>query len=214
MRSLFPGILAVCTLTGCAFVDVDVHPPEHPHPPQAASTTGKNREVIVVAPFGDGRLDPRCGMQKNGYGSDTANVNCEIAPGRWLADAFAAELQNAGFKVLRADAAPGPDTIVVRGVVFKMFMEPVDSFFSRSVEADFGVKLEVSTASGLLADRSFYVKGEDESIASTEGVFQSAADSATRKISGRMALAFIELVDHYPQLGAPQASARVSARSR
>lgn len=207
--------LALCTLlglagTGCAFVPVDVHPPDRPTASQKAFSRGRGRDVILVGPFADVRTDDRCGTQKNGYGHETANVNCEVVPGRWIADALAMELERAGFRVLRGDAAKGPSSVVVQGTVTTMFLEPVDAVFTRSVEADFAAKLLVTSPSGLHAERAFYVKGLDESIASTEGVFQSAADDATHQIARRMAAALIELLDRYPDLGQPETTARSS----
>lgn len=204
--------LAFCTLlglagTGCAFVPVDVHPPDRPNASEKAFSRGRGRDVIVVGPFADGRSDDRCGTQKNGYGHETANVNCEVVPGRWLADALAMELERNGFRVLRGDAAKGPSSVVVQGTVTKMFLEPVDAVFTRTVEGDFAAKLVVTSPSGLHAERAFYVKGTDESIASTEGVFQTAAEDATRQIARRMALALVELLDRYPALGQPETTA-------
>lgn len=200
-------VFALCTfLTGCAFATVDVHPPGPPKPLPQASSVGRGREVILKSPFADVRGDDRCGTQKNGYGHETADVECEVVPGRWLADALAMELERAGFRVLRGDAKPGPSSVVVQGTVHKLFLEPVDAIFTRSVEGDFAARLLVTSPSGLEAARAFYVKGSDESIASTEGVFQAAAEDATRQIARNMALAIIELMDRYPQLGLPDAT--------
>ncbi len=193
--------------TGCALTNVDVHPPDKDGWGRAFSTNaGRGREVILVAPFGDTRVHDRCGMQKNGWNMDTADVECKVSPRKWFPDALAYELGRSGYKVLRADAVPGPSTIVIRGVVEQAFFEPVDHFFSRSVEGDFAATLTVTTGSGLNAQRRFYVKGTEESIASTEGVFQTAADDATRRLAKVMVIALTELLDRYPQLGAPEAS--------
>ena len=131
---------------------VEVHAPEATSAASIVSRgPGRGREVIIVAPFDDARRDPtRCGMQKNGYQMDTADVECVDRPGRWLADAFAQQLTSAGYRVLRADAVPGPSTLVVRGEVRQLFLEPIDGFFTRTVEADFSAHLTVtrSPASG------------------------------------------------------------------
>lgn len=171
---------------------------------------GRGRDIILVGPFNDARTDDRCGTQKNGFGSQTADVNCEVIPGRWIADALAMELERMGFRVLRGDTPPTPTGVVVRGTVMKLFLEPVDAVFTRSVEGDFAATLLVTSPAGLRAERAFYVKGEDESIASTEGVFQSAAEDATQQIAHRMATAIVELLDRYPQLGQPEPAGRPS----
>lgn len=198
-------------MTGCAFVSVDVHPPATTDlPPRSGFTPGRGREVILVGPFGDARAEERCGAQKNGYGSDTADVRCEVIPGRWIADALAMELERIGFRVLRGDAQQGRSSIVVHGVVSKLYLEPVDSVFTRSVEGDIAASLLVTSPSGLRAERTFYVKGENESIASTEGVFQAAADDATHAIARKMAAALVKLLDRFPELGQPEPSVRPS----
>ncbi|MBC7052059.1 hypothetical protein G6O46_23925, partial [Salmonella enterica subsp. enterica serovar Enteritidis] len=108
--------------TGCAFANVDVHPPESSGAvrpaSQAAKSPGRKREVIVFSPFVDERPERRrCGMQKNGYNMDTANVECTEPPGTWFADELALELTRAGYQPLRSDAVPGPTTIVLHGSV-------------------------------------------------------------------------------------------------
>lgn len=196
-----------CLASGCAFVEVDVHPPDKDAWGKAfSSNAGRGREVILVAPFGDVRVHDRCGMQKNGYNMDTADVKCRVNPRQWFPDALALELTRSGFKVLRADAVPGPSTVVIRGVVEQAFFEPVNKFFSMTVEGDFAASLTVTTLSGLKAERRFYVKGTEDGIASTEGTFQTAADDATKKLAKHMVIAITELLDRYPALGAPEAS--------
>jgi hypothetical protein len=207
-------LLAATTLvsTGCAFTNVDVHPPDAPPAAQLEAQgrggPGRGREVIVHAPFADARYElTRCGMQKNGYNMDTADVKCTEPPGRWVADALAVELLRAGYKPLRADAVPGPTTIVVSGTVHQLFLEPKHNFWTLTVEGDVSARLVVSTANGLLAERGFYVKGEDTGLASTEATFQASADHATRQIARSMVVALTQLLERYPDLGTPSASA-------
>jgi hypothetical protein len=199
---------------GCAFSNVDVHPPAFD--PKAKmdanaprSSPGRGREIILVAPFDDARSEPdRCGMQKNGWNMDTADAVCSTPPGLWLADALASELARAGYRVLRGDNTPGPTTVIVRGSVRRLFLEPKDKVFVRSVEADFSASLVTTSPSGLHAERTFYVKGKDDDIASTEGTFQAAADDATHKLARAMTAALTELLDRYPDLGGSSAIAR------
>ncbi|MDB4935314.1 MAG: exported protein of unknown function [Labilithrix sp.] len=217
-KLLLLGAILVSTTTGCAFTPVDVHPPEAASPRRganlASSKPGRNREVIVVAPFRDDRHDPgRCGMQKNGYNMDTAVVECTLEPGRWFADELALELTRAGYRPLRSDAVPGPSTIVVRGSVQQLFLEPVHHFFTLTVEGDFAAHLTVTSTSGLHAERTFFVKGTDTGMASTESTFQAAADNATHRMARAMVVSLTELLDRYPDLGAPTASAPTAQRS-
>jgi hypothetical protein len=214
-------LLAVATLasTGCAFTNVDVHPPDAPPAAQLAAQArggpGRGREVIVMAPFADARYElTRCGMQKNGYNMDTADVKCTEAPGRWVADALAVELLRAGYKPLRSDAVPGPTTVVVSGTVHQLFLEPKHHFWTLTVEGDVSARLVVSTANGLLAERGFYVKGEETGLASTEATFQASADHATRQIARAMVTSLTQLLDRYPDLGTASASAPSAANAR
>jgi hypothetical protein len=205
--------------TGCAFVNVDVHPPDAPPAsalaPQAGKSPGRGREIIVHAPFADSRYEPtRCGMQKNGYNMDTADVKCTEPPGTWLADALAVELLRAGYKPLRSDAVPGPTTVVVRGTVHQLFLEPKHDFWTLTVEGDIAARLVVTSPSGLSAERSFYVKGTETGFASSEATFQASSDHATRQIARSMVRALTELLDRYPDLGTPSASAAVASRAR
>jgi hypothetical protein len=219
LKTLLPGLLGVTLFsTGCAFANVDVHPPETPAAsPATAERTGgrgRNREVIVMAPFGDDRADrTRCGMQKNGYDMDTANVNCTEVPGRWLADELALELTRAGYRPLRSDAVPGPNSVVIHGSVRQLFLEPVHHFWTLTVEGDFSASLAVTSPNGLRAERSFFVKGTQEGLASTEGTFQSAADRASHRLARQMVESLTELLDRYPDLGGPTATAPVAQRS-
>jgi hypothetical protein len=208
--------------SGCAFKNVEVYPPQH-EASRTPNGRGRGREVIVVALFDDrrsGKEAGRCGMQMNGYRMDTADVVCQEPPGRWLADALAMKLTADGYRVLDGDAQPGPSTIVVHGTVRRLFLEPHDGFFTRTVEGDFSVRLVVTSASGLRAERTFYVKGTDEHIGSFQSVFQAAANEATERIASAMTSALGELLERYPELGAPEATKRVawsapaSARSR
>jgi hypothetical protein len=201
--------------TGCAFTNVDVHPPEMASGPpklrpagDVSAGPGRGREIIVLSPFADGRPEvARCGMQKNGYGSDTADVKCTEPPGRWFADELAVALTRAGFRPLRSDAVPGPTTVVVRGSVRQLFLEPVHHFWTLTVEGDFSANLVVTSPSGLHAERAFFVKGEKTAMASTAGVFQDAADSASYRIARDMVQSLTELLDRYPDLGSPTATA-------
>jgi hypothetical protein len=201
---------AACLSVGCAFTNVDVHPPESMGP-RAAPGPGRAREVILVAPFEDAREErDRCGMQMNGWRMDTADVVCNETPGRWLADALAVTLTHDGYRVLSSTAVAGPSTIVVHGSVRKLFLEPHDGVFTRTVEGDFSVHLVVTTGSGLRAERTFFVKGTEEHIGSFESVFQAAADDATRRIANAMSGALSDLLTRYPELGAPEATRPVA----
>jgi hypothetical protein len=105
----------------------------------------------------------------------------------------------------------------VRGEVQQFFVEPVLGVFTFSPEADMAVRLVVSTASGLFAERRFYFKASQTAIAGTEDMFQSASDAVTRDTVQGMVDAIVTLLNRYPTLGAapqPEAVALLAGGSR
>jgi hypothetical protein len=206
--------VALASLAGCAFSNVEIHPTEQPDLPFAPNA-GRGREVVVVVPFEEKRYSlERCGMQKNGYNADTADAVCTVSPSRWLADALREALIKSGYRVLAPDVVPGPTTVILRGELRQYFVEPKLNFWTATIEADVGVTLEASSPSGLLAKRHFYVKGKDTTMASTEVHFQAAADAAAGEIVGKMVVSVTELLNRYPGLGAPSATVRVAGAAR
>jgi hypothetical protein len=204
----FPLVFAVAAValpcaSGCAFTQVDVEPPAA-QDLNVPSRLGRGRDVIVDIPFDDKRADRgRCGTQKNTYNMETANVVCKIPPAEWVAHALATGLQRAGFHVLvLAGRQPSaPSTVLVHGEVTQFFVEPKVNAFTVAPEADIGVRLVVSSPSGLLAERRFYFKGTDEGLLATEDHFQAAARTATHDAVDSMVGAVVALLDRYPQLG-------------
>jgi len=160
--------------------------------------------VVVVVPFADERLArDRCGMKKNGYNMDTANVYCAQEPARFLADLLAKELAASGFRIV--PAAEG-GAVRIEGRLMQFFVEPKVGAFTFTPEADVHVRLIASAATGLLAERDFYVKGIEESFVGTESNFQLASDTAVRSVVKEMVAAIISLLDRYPD-----AQLRISA---
>jgi hypothetical protein len=173
---------------------------------------GRGREVTVVIPFADTRLDPRrCGMQKNGWNLDTADVECSVPPSAWLGHALAQGLVASGFRVTTANPAPGPNSVRIDGAVLQFFVEPKLGFFTFTPEADIAAKLVVTSPSGLYAERTFYFKAEEESIVGSESNFQAAATTATQQAVAAMVAAVVSLLDRYPQLGPPSTLPPVAA---
>jgi hypothetical protein len=59
---------------------------------------GNQRQVIATVPFPDSRqIRDRCGVQKGGYGNETASAVCQGDPARWIAELLAGELKASGF---------------------------------------------------------------------------------------------------------------------
>lgn len=197
--------------TGCAFMNAEIHrtPPNGTLP----TTIGRGREVLVDLPFPEGRRKlGRCGMKKNGYGMDSADILCSEAPGSWVGHALAAGLVRAGFRVLTPTSPPGPSTVIVRGTVSQFFVEPNIRMWDAAFEANIGLTLVLTSQSGLVATRRFYVKGEHDSQHQTEDDAQAAADEATNELVRVAVTSIGALLDCYPGLGAPTVAAVASAR--
>jgi hypothetical protein len=195
---LLAVVLLACS--GCALVDVNVKAPEsgleRPIP------GGNQRQVIVAVPFQDTRPIPsRCGVQRGGYGNETANAVCQGNPAEWLAALLAHELAASGFTVLRSEDGARATALKVEGVLLKFFVEPVVGFWSTTVESDVNVRLVATSRTGLQAERTFYVKGENTSVIWTQGIFNDSVAEGTRALLSQMVQAILELMKRYPELG-------------
>jgi Uncharacterized lipoprotein len=200
----FVFYLAVLPLVGCAFANVTVTPPRSPI--NSGVGGGRGREIVIQVPFADDRPQrSRCGMQKNGYNMDTANVNCSAEPYLFVAELLEKELKEAGFSV--SYKAQTRDPLRVEGKLLQFFVEPKVGFLTFTPEADIHVRLSATSGSGLVAERDFYVKAEEESLVGTEGNFQLAAEAATKRAIKDMVSAIVSLCDRFPELGQPAPSA-------
>jgi len=199
----FLGLVASLA-SGCAFTPIPLTLPERGL--DATISGGNGRSVAVVVPFADERkIRERCGMQKNGYGWDTAAALCQSDPAQWIARLLAAELRASACTVLAASAPREPGTLVIEGSLEKLFVEPVIGWWSGSLETDLQVKLVATSASGLRAERTFFVKGVQSGVlASTMQPFHSSLDRATQQMVAEMVKAILALLDLHPQLGSAQ----------
>ncbi len=187
---------------GCAFTDITVHPPQGANI-VAPSNVGRGREIVVAMPFTDARENrDRCGMKKNGYNSDTADVHCAVPPTEWVARALADGLASSGFRVLLDQPGTSPSTPRINGDVIQFFVEPKIDALTFVPEADIAVTLHVTSPTGLVADREFYFKAGEDTFFGTDDTFQDSVDAATKKAVAAMIGAITELLDRYPQLGA------------
>src|SRR5262249_48167564 len=188
---------ALATLSACAFTPVHVTLPDAVPTGLAG---GDGREVVVVVPFRDDRPDRgRCGMQKNGAGSDTAPALCSEDPAAWLARLLAPEARSAGAAVAEAPTRPG--AVRVGGALLQFFAEPTPGSSSLAIETDVHVKLTATSASGLVAERSLFVKGEASGLAANDTNFQTSVDDAARRVVRQMVAAVLSLLHRYPTLG-------------
>jgi hypothetical protein len=192
----WPLALAALTL-GCAFGDVNVRKPLAQDVATSARR-GEGREIVLVRPFANKRPQARCGMKKNGYNMDTANVFCDVPPETFLGDLLARQLAAAGFRVLADPRAAGPSTIVLTGVVEQLFVEPKADFFYATYETDVALELTAKTGAGLVATRTFYVKGSEATMFAASEDMQSSLDSGVRQLVSGVVGAVTNLADRYP----------------
>jgi hypothetical protein len=193
------AVLALA-LSGCALADVHLKAP--PSGLEKPIPGGSQRQVIVAVPFSEARqITKRCGMQKGGYGNETADAICQGDPAQWLAELLAHELAASGFVVLPAESGARDGALKIEGVLLKIFAEPVVGFWTTTVETDLSVKLVATSRTGLRAERTFFVKGEMESIIWPQGIFNDSAARGIRELLAQMVNAILDLVNRYPQLG-------------
>lgn len=190
----------VLILSGCALTDVRLKPPasglKTPIP------GGNQRQVIVTVPFSDAReIKARCGMQKGGYGNETANAVCQGDPAEWIAGLLASELKASGFTVLPTEDGARDTALRVEGALLKIFAEPVVGFWTTTVETDLNVRLVATSRTGLRAERTFFVKGELQSVIWPQGIFNDSLENGTRELLGKMVEAILEIMKQYPELG-------------
>jgi hypothetical protein len=168
--------LGTTALAGCAFVDVQLEPVTAI---DSLPNVGAGREVLV-SPFVDSRPARRCGMKKNGFNTDTANVLCpESNMGFAVGRIFRDYLHAAGFAVVTMEQRRSADPLFIHGRVDQLFVEPVLAFFTSTVETDFGVYVLAQTQSGMTAERYFYVKARTR----TSGASMQDSRALTRSPS-------------------------------
>jgi hypothetical protein len=195
MRLLVP--LLALALGACAFTDV---PLRLPSSVGTGLRGGDGRVVIVRRPFKDARADAgRCGMQKNEAGNATAKAVCSEEPAAWLAGLLATELSAAGFTVV--EASDKPSAVQLEGTLAQFFVEPLVLFSTVDIETDVKVTLVATSATGLVADRTFYVKGIRSSAGATAANFQKSVEIASQQIARDLVAAVLSLMNRYPELG-------------
>jgi hypothetical protein len=199
-RRWVPLWLLVAALSGCALTDVRVKAPESGL--KTPVPGGNGRQIIVAVPFTDGRqIKTHCGVQKNGYGMDTAAARCVEDPAQWIAAFLARELTASGFTVLPAESGAKNSALKVDGLLLKIFAEPVVGFWSTTVETDLQVKLTATSRTGLHAERTFFTKGEVTNVIWPQGIFNDSVENSTKALLKQMVDAILELMKQYPELG-------------
>lgn len=199
-RVWLPSAILALILSSCATTNVKLEPPPAGLP--TAIPGGNQRQIVLTMPFADARKIPTiCGVQKSGYGDETATVYCEGDPARWIARGLAAELARSGFTVLSAEQGARDTAVRIEGALLKLFAEPVLGPWSTTIETDLSVRLVATSRTGLRTERTFFVKGGRESVVWTEKCFNESLARGTEDLLARMVEAILELMKQYPELG-------------
>jgi hypothetical protein len=160
---------------------------------------GAGRTLLVVTPFADERATPGCGVQSGNFG-DGPGITCDRAPAPFLTSALVEELKRVGFAVRQAHRPdPAAGATIIRGALVQFFMQPTGGFSHFVMEADIHVRLEVTSPSGLVAKRSFFVKG-NLGIGGTAGAAaQQSITDATNRVVKNMVAALLSLGNQHPE---------------
>lgn len=183
-------------LHGCAFAQVKVK-----LDPSAtvASTEGLQREVVVF-PSVDERENPRsCGARRNVYGADVGRVRCQMEPTQWLNEAVLRGLHHRSFKVVQLHSAKSGSPLHVSLGLRTLFIDEILEGDGVTMVADVEVHVTVRSNTGLLAERSFFVR--EREFSANESSYQDTLTLASRRMQNHILDAIVELADRYPALG-------------
>ncbi len=191
-------VVVLLSATGCAFTNVPISLSTSP---SAGLSGGDRRQIVVVTPATDQRPQrDKCGVQKNSYNQATAKALCSMEPTAWLTQTLEAELKVAGFDVV-AESSAKASALRVDSALLQIFVEPIIGFSTITLDTDIHIKVVATSKTGLVAERSFYVKGVESGMVARAGNFQTSATRATQQVMKDMVAAIISLMNRYPQLG-------------
>lgn len=177
-------------VSGCAFSNIDVSLPTAP----TSGYSGGQGRALVIPAFVDQRQDKnRIGMQKNGFGMDTASALPDQSVETWLTNRLGAELQSAGFQIVSEGA--NPKATKVQGHLLKLFVEPVQQWSTVDLETDLSVRVRVTRSDGLEAERLYFVKGVGQGLMSLGGAYSASVSNATGTLMKRMVADIINLLN-------------------
>ncbi len=181
-------------VSGCAFSNIQVSLPTQP----TSGYSGGDNRIVTVPKFIDQReIKDRIGMQKNGYGMDTANAVPDQSVDAWVAARLAAELKAVGFQVVGEGA--NPKAIKIQGYVLKMFTEPVQQWTTMDLETDLAVRIQLIRGDDLEAERRYFIKGVEQGMMSLSGAFNGSVNKASDALMKRLVPDIINLLNKYPE---------------
>ena len=149
--------------------------------------------VFVHKPSG---INPRVGIKKGAYAIESADVLISHREGiaGWLRDAIVGSLKVAGFSISnQSQGVPKPT--IIRFKIKHAFMEPKYWHWFNTLHALVFLTITVDFPDGSRYLRSF--KGHDWGVQffSEGGQYKSAIESATQKLTKKLAVAVCQLVN-------------------
>lgn len=195
-------------LGGCAFTDG--HVKLDPIPTASAAHGGAAREVVVFPPTDTRSEQARCGVKRNTYGSETADVLCTPEPSQWLGELVLRGLDRAKFKVVTTQTAHSADPLRIRLRLAHLFIDQIPGMMTVTLHTDINVVVSVDSNAGLVAERSFLVQTDTNVLGVVDKGLQAAMDEATARLADRIVDAVLVLSKRYPSTDAAAAAAAAS----
>lgn len=132
-------------------------------------------------------------------------VECSPAPAQWLGEALLLRLAADGFHVVTLDRARSSAPLRVELTLKTFFVDELPDASVPVVVADMEVHLAVTTASGLNAERNFFVRRKRATGA--RDVRLKAMSAAGHELTARLSDALLQLAGQFPEVGvnAPEA---------
>ncbi|HYP89616.1 MAG TPA: hypothetical protein VEQ59_15715 [Polyangiaceae bacterium] len=191
--------LLLLSPSACAFTTGHVR--LDPISTESAAAGGGGREVVVF-PAVDERPDTkRCGVKRNSYGSETADVLCTPEPSEWLSELILRGLDRAKFKVVTTVSAQSPDPLRIHLRLEHLFVDQIPGMFTVTLNTDVHVIVAADTATGLAAERNFFVQAKTDVGGVLDSGLQASADRATQQLADHIVDAVIALSKRYPSRG-------------
>jgi hypothetical protein len=132
MKQLILAVATLVTLSGCAFGNRHVtlaYPPQPPAGVRPATATppsdlAARGNVILIVLLDQRSTKQAIGSVHNGFGMHTADVVATNDVAGWVTNGVKAELEKAGFTVVRVPAAAaGTGDPVISGEIIKVYCE-------------------------------------------------------------------------------------------
>jgi len=205
--------LAGLALTSGACAFTDGHVKLDPLPTASAAHGGGGRELVVFPAVDTRTEQARCGVKRNTYGSETANVLCTPEPSQWLSELVLRGLDRAKFKIVTTQTAHSPDPLRIRLRLDHLFIDQIPGMLTVTLHADVHVIVSAENSAGLVAERSFLVQTDSQVAGVLDSGLQDAMDQATQRLADRVVDAVLALSKRYPSAEAAAAAAANGSRT-